>query len=956
LRSQAEMLATAHASRDAAARKAAQATAALDLAEADERQASARADSASIEAAAASNVVRQLTPVWGEAQLLDKQIASAKEELAVAEHEALQAAAVASECEAAACNTRAAYEALRREQHDITGQLAARAGHAALAAARDQIAQLLAARADLGAQFRDAEARHRTIEADLAHAQVSISAAEQTLLGEKQKREEWQKQLITRRHALREIDFNSLMLKDTALRTLEAGLARAADHARERDGGLEAAARAREAAEAAEHLSAEAATKLAAAEREYVAQTAARAELGRVLDLAEATLSTAAEHLRAQLIPEEPCPVCGAREHPHVEDGGAAKRLGLAVRKRREELDCALKELTANITQARGNRAAGESRREVARDAAEKEQAKAEDALRALSALLTRLKSGLSEVGLPAATLGDAATATPAALEGMAHFVTRELEAVNGSRTRGEALGRECDELQRRLDELAASIETRDLALSEERSQSARLTNEATRLRELSRGLAERLEAAQQELRPHFQAAGLTQADLARDAASAGRHVLLLADAYARLGQAQARLAAEVQRTGQELDPVERDLAAAQSERARRENALTEKRARLAALLQSRMELLSGEPTDANRDRHLAGEASAREALDAARRLLAGAQHTVAGLRAASTLAAEQLTEAENRLAHARESFAAGVATLGISEEEALRHLAVSPGEIRALTEKIEVLRRSAGDAETTVRTRELDLAQRRGDGEEPTLARIASLEAEAGERTRTLQAVRDQLTRNSTLLEKDDEAREKEVSIDREIDAVRGELAVWRDVDAAIGQKDGTKFSRFAQGVTLGHLVQLANVQLRGLGPRYALKRSSTSDLALEVVDRDMGGELRAPRSLSGGERFLVSLALALALSGLEGRQSFVDTLFIDEGFGSLDRETLDMAVEALESLQGQGRKVGVVTHVAAMIDRIAVQVRVHKRGGGRSVVRTRDANLDLPGLQAAQ
>src|SRR5204863_514806 len=124
----------------------------------------------------------------------------------------------------------------------------------------------------------------------------------------------------------------------------------------------------------------------------------------------------------------------------------------------------------------------------------------------------------------------------------------------------------------------------------------------------------------------------------------------------------------------------------------------------------------------------------------------------------------------------------------------------------------------------------------------------------------------------------------------------------------------------------------------------RYRLARSAGADLALHVVDRDMGDERRATRSLSGGERFLVSLALALALSGLEGRQAFVDTLFIDEGFGSLDAETLDMAVDALETLQGRGRKVGVITHVAGMMERIAVQIRVEKRGSGRSVVRVVD------------
>ncbi|WP_225140934.1 MULTISPECIES: SbcC/MukB-like Walker B domain-containing protein [unclassified Bradyrhizobium] len=155
------------------------------------------------------------------------------------------------------------------------------------------------------------------------------------------------------------------------------------------------------------------------------------------------------------------------------------------------------------------------------------------------------------------------------------------------------------------------------------------------------------------------------------------------------------------------------------------------------------------------------------------------------------------------------------------------------------------------------------------------------------------------------------------------------------------IGSASGDRFRRFVQGITLDHMVQLANDHLHALTPRYRLARGAASDLTLHIIDRDMGDEVRGTRSLSGGERFLVSLALALALSGLEGRSSFVDTLFIDEGFGSLDAETLDLAVDALETLQGRGQKVGVITHVAAMIERIAVQVRVEKRGAGRSEIR---------------
>jgi exonuclease SbcC len=192
--------------------------------------------------------------------------------------------------------------------------------------------------------------------------------------------------------------------------------------------------------------------------------------------------------------------------------------------------------------------------------------------------------------------------------------------------------------------------------------------------------------------------------------------------------------------------------------------------------------------------------------------------------------------------------------------------------------------------------------------------------------------------------LKRDKQAQNDARALGVEADAKREQLTVWQAVDEAVGSPDGSRFRKFVQGITLEHLVRLANDHLSALGPRYQLAQGITSDLAVHVVDRDMADELRAARSLSGGERFLVSLSLALALSGLEGRSSFVDTLFIDEGFGSLDRETLDIAVNALETLHSRGRKVAVVTHVAAMIDRIAVQVRVEKLGGGKSVVRLAD------------
>ncbi len=108
--------------------------------------------------------------------------------------------------------------------------------------------------------------------------------------------------------------------------------------------------------------------------------------------------------------------------------------------------------------------------------------------------------------------------------------------------------------------------------------------------------------------------------------------------------------------------------------------------------------------------------------------------------------------------------------------------------------------------------------------------------------------------------------------------------------------------------------------------------------DLDLQVVDGDMGDEVRGVSSLSGGESFLVSLALALGLASLSSETTQVETLFIDEGFGTLDPDTLEMALATLDALQATGRQVGIISHVSGLAERIGAQVRVVKQGAGRS------------------
>jgi exonuclease SbcC len=160
-----------------------------------------------------------------------------------------------------------------------------------------------------------------------------------------------------------------------------------------------------------------------------------------------------------------------------------------------------------------------------------------------------------------------------------------------------------------------------------------------------------------------------------------------------------------------------------------------------------------------------------------------------------------------------------------------------------------------------------------------------------------------------------------------------------WARLSALIGSATGDTFRKIAQAYNLDLLVHHANVQLRQLVRRYRLKRGG-SMLGLLVMDTEMGDELRSVHSLSGGETFLVSLALALGLASMASSTLKIESLFIDEGFGSLDPESLQLAMDALDGLQAQGRKVAVISHVQEMHERIPVQIQVHRQGNGLSTL----------------
>ncbi|WMC10814.1 exonuclease subunit SbcC [Oceanimonas pelagia] len=195
--------------------------------------------------------------------------------------------------------------------------------------------------------------------------------------------------------------------------------------------------------------------------------------------------------------------------------------------------------------------------------------------------------------------------------------------------------------------------------------------------------------------------------------------------------------------------------------------------------------------------------------------------------------------------------------------------------------------------------------------------------------------ALQQQLGRLDERLEHDAAQRGRQQALLDEIELARHRLQRWEQLNSLIGSADGARYRRFAQGLTLEHLVHLANRRLERLHGRYRLARNEHVELELSVIDTWQADVSRDTQTLSGGESFLVSLALALALSDLVSSKTRIDSLFLDEGFGTLDADTLEVALDALDALNASGKMIGVISHIEALKERVPVQIRLSKGQG---------------------
>ena len=189
-----------------------------------------------------------------------------------------------------------------------------------------------------------------------------------------------------------------------------------------------------------------------------------------------------------------------------------------------------------------------------------------------------------------------------------------------------------------------------------------------------------------------------------------------------------------------------------------------------------------------------------------------------------------------------------------------------------------------------------------------------------------------EQQLRANTQAQRQAQAQQQRVQQQRQIEER------WHKLNALIGSGDGKKFRNFAQSLNFEIMVANANSQLRKLSDRYLLVHDPEQALELQVLDNYQAGAMRPTKNLSGGESFIVSLALALGLAQMASHKTRVDSLFIDEGFGSLDPDSLDTALNTLAELQHDDKLIGIISHVTSLQERIPSQIAIIPQGNGRS------------------
>jgi len=696
-----------------------------------------------------------------------------------------------------------------------------------------------------------------------------------------------------------------------------ASAARMVERARARQAALarEAAIIAKQTA-AAEKEEAALAQRMAALEREEQDVSRQVELLGRIERLADA---------RRDLAAGTPCPLCGSLEHPYAEQAPAA----------RAEMDEARQRLH------RLRREHQEAIARHARQAAELEKLRRQRLQNDQEADLAEKE--LSEAAGELATLcrdleicHDKQEAR--LLEALQKQADDRAEEVNARLGQAESL------VRRREEVAALAVQARDrLAQAERRAGEAALDlrNSRERLATLGRehqAVKKRLEAAIQGLRAELAAYGIGLPGLDSLENVLGQ----LEERRARwleIEEEEKLLSGAIAVAGESIAALDSRLSEIAAESARQKDRCRACDNELRGLREQRRQLFGDKDPDAEEQKLTDETEAAARDLDKARADAAACAETAARLESAIAQAKNIEQERAAALARAELDFSRAAAAKGFTGEDDFTAAWLHESERSALRERGETLARE--EAELAAREREnkkrLEEERKKGLTSDDAATVRARLTERAGEHSAILR----QTGAAGRRLADNELRRKRQTELVAALEKQRRECARWDSLHELIGSADGKKFRNFAQGLTFERMVGHANRQLALMTDRYLLVRDRQRPLDLNVMDIYQGGEIRSTKNLSGGESFIVSLALALGLAAMSGRNVRVDSLFLDEGFGTLDDDALDTALDALAGLRrDEGKLIGVISHVAGLKERIPTRIRVVPGPDGRAAI----------------
>jgi exonuclease SbcC len=647
----------------------------------------------------------------------------------------------------------------------------------------------------------------------------------------------------------------------------------------------------------------------------------------------EALIALDAEvaHLRAQLKSGEPCPVCGANEH-------TTSSVAIDVPETIQKRD-SLKQQLDDIEQqgARAKESVTHTEFTLAQVNKQLEQASGQR-----DTLLEKWQqiSSVLSADIPSFEKVDINTSQSVS-QFTEQFKTR-LDDISAQLTRLE----ECEQalnaalqakneaqqlLQAKQSELAVSLQQRETL---EKQFTERNTELESKIKRVNGGIL----ALSETMTAH----GADIHNLAIDGIATWLNEKAEAlKTYKHNHQLHAKLKDELQEVSSTLLVVNRDIESAESQLKGLCEELVQLDNSLKALRDSRTTVFPEGDIAEIRNKVSAAQEHAERNVNECKSRLQQTDTILSRLEAEIAQLNEQMREKELALTEATEHFSRQLASSPFDDEQAFSNALLDEDTRNTLLELQKRLTQQKQQAdlklENALATKQslkahANAAQWQSELEEHGAQWLDSKITQQAQQRDTLLSSLGQIEQQ---LSANNQACERQQQL---VDEMAAFEAYYDDITylhSLIGSASGDKFRRFAQGLTLDNLVQLANQQLNKLHGRYQLIRKENEGLGLSVLDTWQGDVVRDTKTLSGGESFLVSLALALALSDLVSHKTSIDSLFLDEGFGTLDAETLDVALDALDNLNASGKMIGVISHIEAMKERIPTQLKVIKRNG---------------------